>query len=99
MNVAFAANRRRVAKKFRDRANGRFDVRLCLFLCFELFLFAERNCGQYRATPGPEIFCGKIFTGDLAQILVHVLRGNVSCFAILLGTGINPGQVSPGISQ
>ena len=66
MNVALAANRRRVAKKFRDRANRRFDVRLCLFLRLELFLFTKRDCRQYRATPGAEIFCGKIFTGDLA---------------------------------
>jgi hypothetical protein len=66
MNVALAADRRRVAKKFRDRANRSFDIRLCLFFCFERFLFAQRNCGQHRATPGPEIFCGKIFTRDLA---------------------------------
>jgi len=66
MNVALAANRRRVAKNFRDRANRCFDVQFCLFLCFELFLFTKRDCGQYRATPGPEIFCGKIFTCDLA---------------------------------
>ena len=67
MNVALAAHGRCVAKKFRNRANRRFDVRLCLFLRLELFLFTKRDCRQYRATPGAEIFCGKIFTCDLAQ--------------------------------
>ena len=66
MNVALSANRRCVAKKFRDRANRRFDIRFRLFLCLELFLFTKRDCGQYRATPGTEMFCGKIFTCDLA---------------------------------
>ena len=82
MNVALAANRRCIAKKFRDRANRRFDIRFRLFLRFELFLFTKRDCRQYRPTPGAEIFCGKIFTCDLAQIVVHILRGNVLYFPI-----------------
>ena len=65
MNVALTANRRCVAKKFRDRANRRFNVRLRLFLRLEIVLFTKGDCGQYRATPGAEIFCGKIFACDL----------------------------------
>ena len=66
MNVALAADRRRIAKKFRNCADRRFNVCFCLFVGFELFLFAKRNRGQYRAASGPGILCAKIFTRDLA---------------------------------
>jgi len=62
MNVALRT-RQVCAKKFRDRE---IAVLMFDFACFFVwdFLFTKRDCGQYRATPGAEIFCGKIFTCD-----------------------------------
>ena len=84
MDVALPANRRRVPEEFRSCADGRLDVRLCLFVRLELFLFTECYCGQDRATPSPEIFRSKIFTCDLAKILVYILRSDVSYFPIFI---------------
>src|SRR5207248_5611608 len=44
MDVALSAHGRCVAKKFRHRANRCFDIRLCLSLRLELFLFTKRDC-------------------------------------------------------
>ena len=38
MDITFATNRGRIAKKLRDCADGRLNIRLCLLLGFEFSL-------------------------------------------------------------
>ena len=77
MNIALPANGRRVAKDFRDRFDGVFDVGFSLFLCVELAGSPKRDRREDCSCPSSKIFRGKIFACDLTQILVYILGSDV----------------------
>ena len=44
----------------------------------------KRDRRHHRSRPGAEIFRGEIFAADFAQVIVHVLRGDVARFALVI---------------
>src|SRR2546425_9795936 len=84
MNVAFPANRWRVAENLGHGADRGFDVRLSLLSVLECFLRIEGDRGQNRSRPGPKIFGAEIFAGNFAEVLIDVLRSDVADFAAII---------------
>ena len=80
MNVAFSANRRRVAENLGHSADRRIDVRLRLLLCLEFLLRIQGDRAQDCSRPCPEIFGAEIFAGNFAEVLIDVLRSDVAYF-------------------
>src|SRR6266480_999447 len=74
MHIAFAANRRSVAKELCRCANGCLEIRFCLLLAFKFRLCIESDSYQHSSSPRSKIFRGEIFARDFAQIIVHILR-------------------------
>ena len=84
MHVAFTTDCWRIAKKLCHCANGHFDIRLCLFVSFELSLHVESQRCQQRSRPCAEVFCRKIRARYFAQIIIYILGCHVPDLAILL---------------
>ena len=76
MDVAFPANRRRIAQHLRDCLDSLHHVALCLRLTVESFQLAEGERRQIGPRPGPEILGGDFGAGDVAQVLVDILRAD-----------------------
>ena len=44
----------------------------------------KRPIGQHRAGPGPEVLCGEVTAGGLAQVGVHVVGGDIADLAVVV---------------
>ena len=95
MHITLPADRWGIAENLRHRADRVFDVRFGLLLCFKSADNVECNPAQHGSRPGPKVFRGEIFTRNFAQIIVHILRGDVTYFAVFIEIlkKILPGQV------
>ena len=77
MDIAAAADRRRVAEMRGDLLDGVDDRLLALGVAVELLELAQRLGGEMGGRPGAEILGGDVLAGDLAQIVVDVGRVDV----------------------
>jgi len=68
MDIASAADRRRIAEMLRHPLDRTHDRPFARRLAVEVLKFAQRECGQVRAGPCTEILGGYILAGDVAQI-------------------------------
>jgi len=93
MNIAAAADRRRVAKVPGDLLDGAHHRLLALAFGFDVAEAPQRFRRQLRAGPGAEIFRGDVLARDLAQIGVNLFRPDrvlVALVVQVLGTARSP---------
>jgi len=84
MDVAFAADRRRVAEPSGDAFNSSAKIAFGLGGAVEALKFTESYCRQNRACPGAEVFRGNILSGDFPQVVVDVGRCDVPAISLLV---------------
>src|ERR1700761_8009942 len=72
MNVALAADRRRVAELLCDLLDGGDDVALRLGLAIVFLELRQSERRQDRPGPGPEILGREILSGDAADVGVDI---------------------------
>lgn len=84
VDVAFAADRFRVAKLFRDRRDGDHGVLFGLALRCACAAFAECHGRQDGAGPGAEILGGETVAGQRMQIFVDIVRGDGVAGAVVI---------------
>jgi hypothetical protein len=80
VDVAFAADRRRVAEALGDGFDCGYDILFGLRIGVGGFEFAQQATGKDGASPGAEVLGGKVLLGDLTEIFVNV--GSVDGVAI-----------------
>ena len=73
MDVAAAANRRRVAEMRGDLLDGVDDRLLALGVAVEILELAQGLGGEVGGGPGAEVLGGDVLAGDLAQVVVDVI--------------------------
>src|SRR5687767_12884850 len=98
MNVAFAADRWRVAQTGGNALNGVANVALGAGLAVELLEFLQRHGGQNGAVPRPKILCRDVGATDFSQIGIHVCGGHITRLAAVINIleQLLPGQVLAG---
>src|ERR1700728_28037 len=83
MDVAFPADRRRVAEPFCHNLDCVSQVLLDLPGVATAFLALERDGAEHCAGPSSEVLSGDILAADFAQVIVDVARGHVLNAAFL----------------
>src|SRR6202171_566319 len=76
VDVVFAADRARIAEPVRDRVDGAKHVALRLPPGLRRPDRAKLLGGEHGAGPGAEIFRGDVAASGLAQVGIHVVRGD-----------------------
>ena len=84
MDVALAADGGRIAEAGRDLLDRVLQVPFGGGLGVELLELAERHRREHRPCPGAEVFSGNVASRDFLQVGVHVGRGDLLTFAILI---------------
>jgi hypothetical protein len=84
MDVAFAADGRRVTEPCRDLFDRGAQVALGLGGAVKTLQFAERRGRQNRSRPGAEVFRGDVLAGDFSELIVHVSRCDVPAISFFV---------------
>src|ERR1700733_6157916 len=84
MNVAFATDRRCVAKPRRYLFDCGAKVTFRLSGTVEALQFVESHCRQNCTGPGAKILRGDIRSGNFFKVVVHIGRGNVLAVTLLI---------------
>src|SRR2546423_1698917 len=84
MDIAAPANCRSVSEMFghflHSADNGSFALRLAV----KRLEFTQGLCGELRPSPGPEILGSDLFSGDLAQIVIHLCGPDGMALALIV---------------